>query len=220
MTEPNPQLITDLARLVAKYSPSDWDGLLGFLRDPKRQADLVEVVEQLATVSRRQRLAGIGAGLSGEVRKALRRIRTQDPAQADLLEDVWARLRRRDLLPDMRAVRAFSDAVGLKGLDATRRDQAVTEVMKHIVDLSIGDLVTAMERAATADRSLGEEYERWVHLILARPSGLRGSPDGGEAEGQPSMPGDKDGPKVNAWRQSAAASSTRKGKHCATADGD
>lgn len=166
MTQPDPKLIADLARVVAKYSTEDWRALAEFLRDPENLAELAELAERLGSASRSRagRVAGHARGLP--VRDVLAQVRTRDPARADALDDIWSRLRRRELLPEMRSIRAFAEAAGLKSLEATKRDQAVAEIMRQVVNVPPEQLAAALTDASAPDRVLGDEYGRWVRLIL------------------------------------------------------
>jgi hypothetical protein len=85
-----------------------------------------------------------------------------------MFEDMWTKLRRRELLPTLAAVRAFAEAVGLKELGANRREQAIVELVRQLVAMPSGDLEQMMHQTVVVDRQLGEEYERWVRLILHR----------------------------------------------------
>jgi hypothetical protein len=182
VTEPNLKLVADLARLVAKYPAEEWNGLADFLRNPDSVATMADLADRLGSASRsRAKRSAHAARLPG-VREALKFLRSKDPAQADVLEDMWIRLRRRELMPEMRSVRVFAEAIGLKALEATRREQAVAEVMRHVLDLPPEQLAAALRHASAPDRVLSEEYGRWVDLILGRdlgqPAELQVSPAG------------------------------------------
>ncbi len=50
-----------------------------------------------------------------------------------------------------------------------RRDQAVSEVVEYLITLPDEELHAALSRTTIrVDRKFGEEYEKWVTLILAR----------------------------------------------------
>ena len=83
-----------------------------------------------------------------------------------MLDEIWRKLRERELLPTIADVRAFAEAVGRKHLEATRRDQAVTELMEHLVGIPPEALEERMRDTLSSDRQLGEEYEQWVRFIL------------------------------------------------------
>jgi hypothetical protein len=173
--EVNPKLLSDLARLAIRYQAKDWEELAAWLEDARRRDQLRMLLLELASVSRTHRKptprSPRSPGPASRVREALARIRVEDSARADLLEDIWLKLRQRDLLPTIAAVRAFGEAMGSKGIQATRRDQAVTELMERLVELPGDSLEQRMRQTVVEDRKLGEEYDQWVRLILGRPIG-------------------------------------------------
>lgn len=174
MSGPNRQLLSDLARLAAKYEPKDWTQLVAWLEDERRRGELRALLLELAATSHARRKARPRRvqepSRASRVRAALAEVRVEDAARADLLEDVWLKLRERDLLPTIGAVRVFAEAMGLKGLKSKRRDQAITELMERLVELPGDALEQRMRQTVVEERKLGEEYEQWVRLILGRPS--------------------------------------------------
>lgn len=174
MTELNPKLMSDLAQLAARYPPEDWERLIECLEDRRRSSQVSRLLRELAATSRARR----GRSTSSKrnpprtprLRETLARIRNEDPARADLFDEMWLKLRSRELLPTMATVRAFAEAVGLKGLESTKREQAVAELIERLIEMPSGDLEQMMRQTVVEDRELGDEYERWVHLILRQQS--------------------------------------------------
>lgn len=180
MTTVNPKLISDIARLVGKYKPSDWQALANMVEDKDTRATLAALLDEFALASERHRerttRRPATSSTPGEVRDRLVKLREVDPTRADVLGDLWMKLRSRELLPDMPAVRAFSDAIGMKTLASSRREYAISEVVNYLAALPEDELQFALGRATlSADRRLGEEYKKWVALILRQepqpPSG-------------------------------------------------
>ena len=172
MTRLKKEILKDIARLTNKYKDNDWEELGIFLRDPEQLASLQILLVQLAETSRNQRRApnrkrGKSSG-THKIREALASIRKEDPERADLLEGIWAKLRQRELLPTMAAVRTFAEAMGSKGLRSSRRDQAVAELMELFLQLPEHTLEEKMRQTVVEERQLGDEYEAWVDLILHR----------------------------------------------------
>jgi hypothetical protein len=170
---PNPKLLGDLARLAAKYKPKDWEDLARALDDQRQRETARALLLELAEVGRSRRKAAPRKqrkpSRATKIREQLAKIRKTDPGRADLLEDIWLKLRLGELLPTIAAIRAFADAMGSKGLKATRRDQAVTELMELLIKLPGDSLEQRMRQTVVEDRELGDEYEGWVRLILQRP---------------------------------------------------
>lgn len=178
MTEINRQLLADLARIATRYPADDWLRLADWLEDERRRAQVGALLRELAATSRstaarrskpRHRGGAVrGASRLPQLRASLAATRETDPARADLLDDIWAKLRQRELLPTMDAMRGFADLLGLKRLNSPKREQAVAEIMEQLVEMPSDKLEQLMQQTVVTDRELGEEYERWVRLILRR----------------------------------------------------
>lgn len=106
---------------------------------------------------------------------------------AKVLEDLWRRLRGRELFPDMGSLRAFAETAGMKEFRPTKREQAITALLRHLIELPLAELRTTLARPVTSTAARTDEYERWVELILGR-----GEPPGttsrGEQIARPSEP--------------------------------
>jgi hypothetical protein len=166
MAELNRHLLADLARLLRRYSPDDWRTLADWLKNDSKRHEAILVLEQFAAVSKtatsRQR---------GERRPAINRllleIRESDPRRADLLRDFHMSLLARDILPTSQDLRFFAGRVGVKDIPAFhKREQGINYIMRELADLPYERLVEVLSQAADVRRDLGEEYERWVGLIL------------------------------------------------------
>jgi len=171
MTGVNPKLIADLARLVSRYDPEDWAALSRLVQDKDSRTALAAMLDEFAEASARQRLKNqprtSARRTKPNIRDRLVALRETDPKRADLLDDLRMRLRSRELLPDMPSIRAFSQAVGMKTPVSSQRDQAISEIVGYLITLPDGALQTALSRATMrVDRKLGDEYEKWVTLIL------------------------------------------------------
>jgi len=178
MSELNAKLLHDVARLAAKYQPREWEQLAAYLDDPAQREQVKNVLLELASVSRsrRKQAPSRPRRAAVPVREALARIRQDDPARADLLDDIWLKLRERELLPTIATIRAFADAMGSKGIKSTRRDQAVNELVVQLIELPGDALEQRMRQTVVEDRKLGDEYEQWVRLILGRRNTVQTAP--------------------------------------------
>jgi hypothetical protein len=179
VNELNHKLVADLALLGGRYPPEDWAYLIACLDDVTLREQVRNLLRELEATSHsvryRTRPGTRAAVRTKRLREALERIRATDPVRADGLEQLWEKLRGRELLPTMPMVRAFAAAVGLKGLDSQKREQAVTELLERIVDMPPDELERLMSETVPEDRQLRNEYERWVYLIMG-PSGAPQNP--------------------------------------------
>jgi hypothetical protein len=169
----NTKLVADLARLVTRYSPDDWRTLLLLFENEETRKLVVLLLDELAHASARRRSSNSPSRstTSASIRQRLDEMGEAEPAHAHLLADLWARIRSRELLPEMSNLRVFSEEIGMKTLASRNRDQAASEVIGHLMNISEMDLKAALKAAsAGVERKLGEEYENWVRLILDRDS--------------------------------------------------
>jgi hypothetical protein len=176
MMDVNPKLLNDLARLAVKYRKSDWEQLAAWISDEAQREQIRCALLDLAAVSqsarKRPRRRPKKRTPASRLREAITKVRGEDAARADLLDNLWLKLRERELLPTLAAVRAFGEAIGSKGIESTRRDQAVTELMERLLEMPGDALEERMRQTVVHDRSLGDEYEEWVRLILGRTPGI------------------------------------------------
>ena len=173
MTHLDPRLLKDLSRLAQRYPPEQWSLLAAWVNDDRNQRKVAYVLQELAEASRsaRQRPSSRAASSRAEaIRRTIKEMQGEDPERAAALEGLWDKLRARELLRTMAAMRSFVAHAGLGDLGSSRRDQAVTELMEQLVALPRDEIDRIARTPSTDGRDLGEEYERWVRLILDRKS--------------------------------------------------
>jgi len=171
VTEINPKLLADLARLVGRYQPEDWVALSHLVADRDAQKRLADVLDVLAEASARNqpRRKSHEAAASTNLRARLTQMGEAEPGRAEVLTQLWTKLRARELLADMPSLRAFSQAVGMKALNSKRRDQAVSEIIEYLLIVPDESLEAALRHSTVnADRRLDDEYRKWVGLIVGR----------------------------------------------------
>jgi hypothetical protein len=181
MSELNEKLVADLARLVVRYPAEDWEHLANWLADDRLRDSLRTLLEELATASRasgKTKKNTAATNRTKRLREAISRLRLTDPARANEIELLWEKLRSRELLPTMPSVKAFAAAIGLKGLESTKREGAILELLHHLAAMPSGEAERLMANTVVEDRHLGAEYERWTQLIM----GQRDASGGGRAK--------------------------------------
>ena len=173
--EINTELLTELARLTRRYPPEAWESLLHWLEDETRRKQVVTLLRDLAqlsagrpSISKKQEKLPSIAHLFGEIQPT-------DERKADLLRVFWEKLVAREVLPSLGSVRSFAEMVGLKVPTSNKREQAIRDVVRQLANLSYADIEAALEKTAVTSRDFGQEYQRWVNIIL-RGAGGRNSP--------------------------------------------
>jgi len=167
--EINTSLLEDLVRLTKKYEAEDWETLLLYLNDETKRAGLVKLLESLSTVSRRHASLGKRGKKSPGIYKLLQDLKAEDPAKADILKDFWQKLITRELLPSAGSLRHFAEVSGLKRPTSEKREQAISELICQLLNLPLEVIKEILGKASIShNRDFGEEYTRWVQLILGR----------------------------------------------------
>lgn len=163
----NTDLIYDLARLARRYPPEDWETILRWLNDEDSRKQMINLFQEIRAMSSQQRKKTSGLRGASRIPGLLEEIKTKDPAKGTILSDFWRKLRNRELLTKVSNIRMFADIVGLQAIHSTKRDQAIGELMRQLIDLPRDKVESALQKASVAPRNFGDEYERWVTLILA-----------------------------------------------------
>jgi len=181
VSEPSQKLLKDIAAIAVRYKPAQWEALAEWLDDPARRGLVQQMLREFAAISReapkpsRAKARTSKSPRRSTVRGKIEALRREEPDRADLLEEVWIKLRERELLPTVTAVRSFAGLLGTKKITATRRDKAIDELMCVLLELNEDALEQRMREVVVEDRKLADEYSDWVRLILGRPPGGLGS---------------------------------------------
>ena len=163
----NRDLIIDLAKLARRYEPEEWDALIEVLTDDIRRGEVVSVLVEIAGVSR---APGAGRKIRQRpVHLVLDELEATDHQKASLLKGLRAKLLSRELLSSPSELRAFSEAAGLKEFTrSSKREQAVSELVRRLTDVTYERILSALEIATMEQRDPSEEYGSWVKFILGR----------------------------------------------------
>jgi len=167
----NTDLIYDLARLARKYTPEDWDDLLRLLNDDNSRRQVVNLLQEIRAVSSTSRKRSLKSRKATRIPDLLKDVRSKDPEKGIILSEFWKRLRNHELLVKVSNIRMFANTVGLQDITSTKRDQAIGELMRQMIDLPREKVEDALKKATAEPRNFGEEYERWVSLILGHKRG-------------------------------------------------
>jgi len=167
-SEVNRDLLIDLARLARKYPTEDWASLIAWLQDESRRTQLITLLQELSSVSKRLLAKAPHRKRLLPIPHLLEEMKSQDLAKAELLSDFWRKLRNRELLTSASSLRTFAEAAGLKGTNWSKREQAINRLIRELAELPLKEIQTALERTSAVPRERGGEYERWVALILDR----------------------------------------------------
>ncbi len=169
--EINTELLADLIRVAKKYRSEEWMSIIDWLQDKKRRESLVTLMRELSGISnkserrpRRGRRVPSAALLLDEIRQS-------DSRKADLLQEIWRKLRSREILPTFSTLRIFTEAVGLPILSSRKREEAINELMRQLATLPYENIQSTLQKASVGRSDFGKDYEQWVALILGNKVG-------------------------------------------------
>lgn len=170
----NTELLAELARLARRYPPEAWESLLYWLEDEAHRKQVVSLLSELARLSSRTPSRSRKPEIKASVPHVLADMQRTDGRKADLLQDFWRKLVAREVLPSQASIRSFAEMVGLRIPTSKKREQAVNDLVRQLIDLPYDDIQSALEKTAMTSRDFGQEYERWVNIILRRAKGGSG----------------------------------------------
>lgn len=163
----NMDLIYDLARLARKYTPEDWGDLLRLLNDDESRRQVINLLQEIREVSSTNRKRSSKLHKITRIPDLLKDVRAKDPEKGIILSEFWKRLRNHELLVKVSNIRMFANTIGLQDITATKRDQAIGELMRQLIALPTDKIEDALTKTTVEPRDFSEEYERWVSLILS-----------------------------------------------------
>ena len=164
-TKRRPPLGVALARLIVEYPETDWKTLSERLRNREFMEELAEAVDGIS------KLATKSGGKQKTKRPTSRRsvfarISEEDPEKAKILTALRSRLTDKVRPPPLSQIRSLAVAIGMKDHISSRREQAVNQIIRHLVDKTVEEIKTKLHKEIPGQRDLGSEYNRWVDLIL------------------------------------------------------
>ena len=170
VTDVDPRLIGDLARLAARYGPEHWERLLGALEDEGQRERLSLLLRELVDPSRaRQQRPARGSRSSASAHRVRERLASIGSRPCA------GRPTRRRVAQVARARTSSHDAAGplvrssnwLEGLAILQAGAGCDRAHGYIVGMPPEELQRIMrETVVQGDSELSAEYERWVSLIL------------------------------------------------------
>lgn len=164
--EINRDLLIDLARLAKKYPSEEWDSIISWLQDEESRKRLLALIQELTEISKKVKGTPKRGQRASGITRLLDEVREADPQKAELLGEFWRKLQSHEILPTFSTLRMFAEAAGLPIFSAKKREQAVNELIRQFATLPYTNIQNALQKASIAHRDFGEDYERWVSLIL------------------------------------------------------
>ena len=167
-----PSLVAEIGRLLVEYPEKDWRTLADRLRDQALIEniaaaidDAIALVAKSAKKTKKERSKPHTILASSLVR--------EDEAKAEILSALKSRLTDKDKAVTLADIRGFASSLGMKEELATRREQAVNQIVRYLATKTTEEIEVALHTVLPVQQPLGEEFDRWVNLILGGGTNTR-----------------------------------------------
>jgi hypothetical protein len=175
-------LLEDLARLIKKHGPTAFTDLSALLRNPEKLDELIGILEAGASAGRRAKMpkrekpSPYASASSGSLNLLLSKMRTIDPAKAEILSRFYDELTSKHVLPTLREIREFAHDNHLRGADVDSRSKAIGQLLRDLSERPSEQLNAILKRVHYAERPRDDRsLERWADIILDKDRSHRGN---------------------------------------------
>ena len=168
-----PPLVAEIGRLLVEYPKKDWRALAGVLEDRTLIEDIaVAIDDALARVERSKEKTKKERRAKPRMSE-LARVAREDKSKADILSALKSRLTDKDKAVTLAYIRGFASSLGMKEELASRREQAVNQIIHYLATRTTVEIEAALSAVVPVQQSQGQEFDRWVDLILGGDASTR-----------------------------------------------
>jgi hypothetical protein len=159
--------LVEMIRVLQRYSKEDWRNLAETLKDDSTRAQLIELAE-LLSIPRRQPKLQMGAQVRGQNHdfRPLLATSSLDKEKLKRLKDLQMGIQNKRIFSSTKELREFALSLGLKLSPKYSRERISHELIEHLASLPANEIESKMLKHQTGQRDYGQEYEKWVNLIL------------------------------------------------------
>ena len=167
-----PPLAAEIGRLLVEYPEKDWRALAGRLRDRALIEDIAAAIDDaialVAKSAEKTRKERPKSRMSERASVSL-----EDKAKAEILSALKSRLTDKDKTVTLAYIRGFASSLGMKEELASRREQAANQIVHYLATKTTEEIEAALHTVLPAQQYLGQEFARWVDLILGGDTSTR-----------------------------------------------
>lgn len=160
-----PGLVAEIGRLLVEYPERDWRALADSLRDRALIEALAAAVDDAVELVERSKEASKKERPRPRVNE-LARIAREDKSKAAVLLELKSRLTDKAKIVTLADIRGFASVLGMKEKLASRREQAVNQIIHYLATRTTVEIEAALRTAVPVQKTPGQEFDRWVDLIL------------------------------------------------------
>ena len=160
-----PPLVAAIGRLLVEYPEKDWKALARRLRDRALIEEIATAIDDAIAVVAKSAEKATKEGSKPRA-SVIAKVAREDAAKAEILYALKSRLTDKGQTGTLAYIRGFASSLGMKEELPSRREQAVNQIVRYLAAKTTGEIEAALRTALPAQRPLGQEFDRWVDLIL------------------------------------------------------
>lgn len=168
-TQPELDLLIDLAKLLKKYGPEPFESLAESISSPEMAQHLSRILIQVTKTARTIPKTKREKGLKQEpsIPKSLITLEGVEPEKYQLLMSFYTNLTAKTLLPSLRDIKEFAMECGLPEVRAKSRQKAISPLISSLVKFPNEQLIGKIQSVKKYDMS-DRSLEGWTNIILNR----------------------------------------------------
>lgn len=160
-----PPLVAEIARLLVEYPERDWRALVDRLRDPTLIGEIATAIDDAVSAAKRS------TGKTKKERRGprvnvLAEVARKDEAKAEILAALNSRLNDKDQAVTLAYIRDLATSLGMKEELTVGRQQAINQILSYLATKTTDEIESALKTALSMQQPQGQEFDRWVDLIL------------------------------------------------------
>ena len=167
-----PPLVAEIGRLLVEYPEKDWRALAGGLKDRALIEDIATAIDDAMALVERSKEKTKKERAKPRMSE-LARVAREDKPKAEILSALKSRLTDKDKAVTLAYIRGFASSLGMKEELASHREQAVNQIIHYLATRTTVEIEAALRAVVPVQQSLGQEFDRWVDLILGGDAGTR-----------------------------------------------
>lgn len=168
-----PSLLAEIGRLLVEYPEKDWKSLADRLRNRALFDDIATAIDDAVVVVAKSAAEKTKKDRPKRRMSSLARVAQEDKAKAEILSALKSRLTDKDKTVTLAYIRGFASSLGMKEELASRREQVVNQIVHYLATKSTEEIEAALRMALPVQQPRGQEFDRWVDLILGGDASTR-----------------------------------------------
>ncbi|MDD5363281.1 MAG: hypothetical protein PHN88_14225 [Ignavibacteria bacterium] len=169
------QLLNDILKCINKYESKTLIDLLHLLNEDNFFKTITATLDKLSLLNRNTKKIKTGNNNS-ELKNPIKFLDTlveigrYDKEKADILTELYYKIKQKEILVSLREMKNFVLDSGLPPLKTTSREKAIIPFLKILLTLNIDDLKNKIEKIYNNSTKQDRSLKGWSDIILKNDS--------------------------------------------------